>query len=79
MTRFLWFNLYKLKSDVDYFLITFLFLVVVQLSFYFPLNGNLDFKDLVGGALTSIFFIYVLFCKKNFKVKDVWQCFWKCD
>ena len=77
MKRFLWFNLYKLKSDVDYFLITFLFLILVQLSFYFPLNGTINFKDLVGGVSTSVFFIYVLFCKKTFKVKDVWKCFWK--
>ncbi|HHD2754316.1 TPA: hypothetical protein ACOTG0_003170 [Clostridium perfringens] len=75
MKRFLWFNIEKLKEDPDYFLVIFLFLIIIQLAFYFPLDKSQDFGDIVLGISTSIFFIYTLFCKKKFTYKDVWKCF----
>lgn len=76
MKRFLWFNLEKAKKDPDYFLMTFLFLIVVQMIFYFP-TGKLKGTDIISGALTSIFFLYILFSKKEFSWKNVLNCFWK--
>lgn len=75
MKRFLWFNIEKLKEDPDYFLVIFLFLIIIQLAFYFPLDKSQDFGDIVFGISTSIFFIYTLFCKKKFTYKDIWKCF----
>lgn len=76
LERFLWFNLKKIKKDPDYFLINFLFLVVVQMIFYFPI-GRAGKTNISSGIATSIFFLYILFCKKEFSYKEVWKCF--CD
>ncbi|EDT13262.1 hypothetical protein AC3_A0621 [Clostridium perfringens E str. JGS1987] len=78
MKRFLWFNLEKLKTDKEYFLVVFMFLIIIQLAFYFPLNKSLDFSNIFLGFIFTLFFIYVTFCKKTFSYKEVWQCFWKC-
>ncbi|ELC8424519.1 hypothetical protein QYB63_001081 [Clostridium perfringens] len=75
MKRFLWFNLEKIKTDPDYFLINFLFLILVQCVFYFP-TGRARSVSISSGILTSIFFVYILLCKKDFSYKDVWNCFW---
>ena len=76
MKRFLWFNLEKLKKDPDYFLMTFLFLSVIQMVFYFP-TGKSQQVNIVSGIVTSVFFLYTLFCKKEFSYKNVLDCFWK--
>ena len=76
MKYFLWFNLDKIKKDPDYFLINFLFLILVQLVFYLP-TGQLKNLNIFSGILTSIFFVYILFCKKEYSYKEVWKCFWK--
>ncbi|MGV2804762.1 hypothetical protein GNF85_13995 [Clostridium perfringens] len=76
MKRFLWFNFKKIKTDVDYFLVVFILLIITQLAFYFPLSKSFDFSNLVFGGVFSIFFIYISFCKKEFSYKDVWKCFW---
>ena len=76
MKRFLWFNLEKLKKDPDYFLMTSLFLIVVQMIFYFP-TGKSQQVSILSGITTSIFFLYTIICKKEFTFKDVWDCFWK--
>lgn len=76
LKRFLWFNLDKIKKDPDYFLINFLFLILVQLAFYFP-TGRLKSVNILSGVLTSIFFLYILLCKKEYTYKEVWNCFWK--
>lgn len=76
MKRFLWFNLEKLKKDPDYFLMTSLFLIVVQMIFYFP-TGKSQQVSILSGITTSIFFLYTVICKKDFTYKDVWNCFWK--
>ena len=65
-----------MKRDPDYFLITFLFLIVVQMIFYLP-TGKMQKVDVLSGAVTSIFFVYTVFCKKEFSYKDVIECFWK--
>lgn len=31
--------------------------------------------DILSGAITSIFFVYTVFCKKEFSYKDVIGCF----
>lgn len=76
MKRFLWFNLEKLKKDPDYFLMNSLFLIVVQMIFYFP-TGKSQQVSILSGITTSIFFLYTVICKKDFTYKDVWNCFWK--
>ena len=76
MKRLLWFNLEKLKKDPDYFLMTSLFLIVVQMIFYFP-TGKSQQVSILSGITTSIFFLYTVICKKDFTYKDVWNCFWK--
>ena len=76
MKRFLWFNLKKIKTDADYFLVVFILLIIIQLSVYFPLGKSFDFLDLIYGGVDTIFFLYISFCKKDFSYKDVWNCFW---
>lgn len=68
MERFLWFNLKKIKKDPDYFLINFLFLVVVQMIFYFPIGraGKISIGLFI--SLNFIFFkINITEFDKNYK------------
>lgn len=74
MKYFLWFNLKKIKTDIDYCLLTFLFLILIQLAFYFPYNPKKLYK-LFFGLVFSVFFIYCLIVKKDFKLIDVWKKF----
>ncbi|GAA0742479.1 hypothetical protein [Clostridium oceanicum] len=74
MNYFLWFNLKKIKTDIDYFLLTLLFLILIQLAFYLPWNPK-KLYNLFFGMIFSIFFIYCLTVNKDFKLKDVLKLF----
>lgn len=76
MKRFLWFNFEKMKSDLDYFLMSNLFLIIAQLSFYFPIRSK-DFKDTISGLILTGIHVYVLLLKKEFTYKDLVKCFFK--
>ena len=72
MERFLWFNVKKLRTDCDYFLITFLFLTLVQVVCYFPIN-KLTLKYIILGIIHSILYLYIILMKKEFTLKDLWK------
>lgn len=73
MKYFLWFNLDKVKNDKDYFLLSYLSVIMAQLASWFPKKGYLDFEDYIYGVVWGIFFIYLSFSRKNFKFKDAFR------
>lgn len=75
MERFLWFNVKKLRTDCDYFFISFLFLTLLQLIFYFPPRGE-SLKLKIIGIIFSVFYIYIILIKKEFTLKDLWKSMW---
>ncbi|WP_446898437.1 hypothetical protein ACSVC9_00480 [Clostridium sp. LBM24168] len=74
MKRFLWFNIEKLRNDAEYFLVTYILIIFIQLAFWFKIE---NLGDIIWGAVFSLFFLYLTFIKKNFTLKDVWKLFWK--
>ncbi|MDD3223631.1 MAG: hypothetical protein PHX70_02810 [Clostridium sp.] len=74
MKRFLWFNIEKLKNDPDYFLMSYILIIFVQLGFWTKIH---DLSSIVFGSIFSILFLYLTFIKKDFTLKDIWKLFWK--
>lgn len=74
MKKFLWYDLKKLREDSKYFSVSYISLILIQLPLYhsFFKNKNLV-TDLFFGIITSIFFIYLTFMKKNFKMSEVYK------
>lgn len=69
MKKFLWFNINKLKKDPEYFVVSYIFIITAQVAFYTSFIRNTDFfYDLIIGVICSIFFIYITFMKKEFKI-----------
>ena len=75
MKRFFCLNIEKIKTGSDYFLMTILFLILVQLTLYIPFE-KVGLSELVSGIFFSGMFIYSLLTKKNFTYKDVLRSFW---
>ncbi len=71
MKKFFWYNLKKLRNDYEYFSVSYISLIFIQLYLYTK-NKNSVF-DLIFGIITSIFFIYLNFMKKNFKISEVFK------
>lgn len=76
MKRFLWFNIKKMKNDPDYFLVSYILLIFVQLAFWIKIH---NLSDIVFASVFSVLFLYLTFIKKNFTLKDIWKLFWKTD
>lgn len=74
LKRFFIFNTEKLKSDVEYFLVTYVLVIFIQLIFWVKID---DLGDIVFGTIFSIFFLYLTFMKKKFTLREVWKLFWK--
>ncbi|CAB1248299.1 hypothetical protein [Clostridium sp. HV4-5-A1G] len=74
MKRFFIFNTEKLKNDVEYFLVTYVLVIFIQLIFWVKID---DLGDIVFGTIFSIFFLYLTFMKKKFTLREVWKLFWK--
>ncbi|MGL5477894.1 MAG: hypothetical protein ACRDCB_02430 [Clostridium sp.] len=71
MKKFLWFNITKLKTDSEYFVVSYIYVITAQVGFYSSFIGNKNlFYDLILGIISSIFFIYITFMKKDFKILD---------
>lgn len=69
--KFLWYNVNKLKEDVEYFNISILSLILIQCGFYLSYIKNTDlFSSLIFGIIFSLFFIYILIIKKTFSLKE---------
>lgn len=75
MKRFLWFNIEKLRVDIEYFLVVYILLIFLQVAFYYPINKQMEISHWVFGGITSILFIYISFMKKEFCSKDVLKLF----
>lgn len=70
----IFFNITKLKTDKDYFILLVLFLLVIygvlimSIGFYgFDLSETRTLKNLSIMIIDTYFLLNVLFCKKNFK------------
>ncbi len=74
LKRFFIFNTEKLKNDVEYFLVTYVLVIFIQLIFWVKID---DLGDIVFGTIFSIFFLYLTFMKKKFTLREVWKLFWK--
>lgn len=74
MKKFLWYDLKKLRNDSEYFSVSYISLILIQLPLYssYFKNKNLV-SDLIFGIIASIFFIYLTFMKKNFKISEVFK------
>jgi hypothetical protein len=74
MKYFLWFNLNKLKTDIDYFLVTFLivsmFILNTVLSYIYHTNKYMNFSDIFIDIIILFFWLWLIFAKKDFS-------FWK--
>ena len=73
-SKIFFFNITKLKTDKDYFILLVLFLLIIYgvpimtLGFYgFNLSETRTLKSLSIISIDTCFLLYVLFCKKNFK------------
>jgi len=76
LKRVLWFNIEKMKKDPDYFLVSYILLISIQLAFWTRIH---NLSDIVFGSLFSVLFLYLTFIKKNFTLKDIWKLFFKID
>lgn len=72
MKYFLWFNLKKLKTDIDYFLVTFLivsmFILNTILAYFYPIhiNKNINYSHVFIDIIIFFFWIWLIFVKKDF-------------
>ncbi|MBY0756937.1 hypothetical protein K5V21_16065 [Clostridium sardiniense] len=74
MKKFLWYNIEKLKTDIDYFSVSYISLIFIQLPLYSSFFRNINlFSDLVLGIISSSFFLYMTFTKKDFTLIDVFK------
>lgn len=76
MKRFFIFNIQKLKSDVEYFLVTYVLVIFMQLALWLQVK---DLGNIVFGTIFSVFFLYLTFMKRAFTLKDVWKLIWKVE
>lgn len=76
MKRFLWFNLEKLRTDVEYFLVSYILVIIATITFLFP-KSEYKFGDAIFGGASFIFFIYLTSMKRDFSLKNVWKRFWE--
>ena len=74
IVKFFFFNITKLKTDKDYFILLVLFLLVIygvlimSIGFYgFDLSETRTLKNLSIMIIDTYFLLNVLFFKKNFK------------
>ena len=73
-SKIFFFNITKLKTDKDYFILLVLFLLVIygvlimSIGFYgFDLSETRTLKNLSIMSIDTYFLLNVLFCKKKFK------------
>ena len=75
MKYFLWFKLDKLKTDIDYFLVTFLsistYSLIKILSYIFDSNKNINFSHISVDIIILIFWLWLVFVKKDFSFLKV--------
>lgn len=72
MKKFLWYNLEKLKNDLDYFIVSYISLILIQFNLYFSYFKNMNLvSSLIIGIVFSIFFIYISIMKKAFNYKKI--------
>lgn len=76
MNKVFIFNKEKLQSDKEYFFVAYLFLILVQVSTWFPIS-TLNYKYTILGTFFSLIFIYLTFMKKDFTLLDSLKCIWK--
>jgi len=76
LKRFFIFNTEKLKNDIEYFLVTYVLLIFIQLAFWCRVR---NLSDIVFGSIFSLFFLYLTFMKRSFTLKDVWKLIWKVE
>lgn len=71
MKRFLWYNITKLRNDSEYFIVSYISLITIQLPLYFSYFKNKNLlSSLIFAIIFSIFFIYITIMKKNFKILE---------
>jgi hypothetical protein len=76
LKRFFIFNIGKLKDDIEYFLVTYVLIIFIQLALWLQIK---DSGNIIFGTIFSLFFLYLTFMNKSFTFKELWKLLWKTE